>query len=1056
MMKLFYQNFRKRFKNRIFLLLLFGFVPFAYAGAQNVVTGTVTDQNNDPLIGVSVSVKNTVQGTMTDLEGRYSITVKDRDAVLVFSYIGYSKQEHQASQSVIDVILAEDTKSLEEVVVIGYGTQKKVNLTGAVGYIDGKQLENRSVPTMAQALQGKVANLNISTPNGAPGTSYNYNVRGYTGLNSSGSPLVVIDGIQGGDLNSINMNDVESISVLKDAASAAIYGSSAPFGVIIVTTKKGRAGKPVITYNNNFGFSQPTRLPHYVNSLDFANAFNEVGANSNYGSKLFSDETIQRIKDYQAGILKEETIKNPSSDNWYSWDTGNANNDWYDIYFKKASFSQQHNIGVSGATETSNYYIGLGYNQQDGLYNYANDGTKRYNIRANLSSDLTKWLNFSFRSAFSRMNTDVPAIYGNVSGGNSYSYDYFHQLGRTYPTVPLKNPDGYYSEGGGVLLFTEGGRRKETTDNAMLTGEFVAHLLPGWDATANYTYSGSYIENSNHRKTFYLVKPSGEKTPRGGTSPNYIGRNMYKYQHHTINAFTSYEKTLGGHTFKALVGFTQELYDNLSMSGSNDYLYSDEIPMLSMTYGTSRSVSDAASQLAIRGGFGRINYNYEEKYLLELNGRYDGTSRFLKAVRNKFYPGMSAGWVVSKESFWEPVENAVNIFKLRGSYGSIGEQSFTDNYYPFYPSLGNNSPTSTNWIFSGGRESSFWQPGLVDPNLTWQTVTTLDFGFDIAALRNRLNFTFDWYRRYKKDLAVQGAALPGFLGTTAPLVNNGEMETKGFDITIGWKDKIGEVSYGANLVLSDYIGKVLKYDNNPNKLISSTYYEGMTMGEIWGYETVGLFKDQAEIDGTDQSYLNANWYPGDVHYKDLDDNNKINIGDNTVDNPGDRKIIGNSTPRYSFGLTLNAEWRGIDAAVFMQGVGKRDLMFASNSNYFWGFGGDEWQSSYFTVHTDRWTTENPDGYYPRAYFNTDKNRQAQTRYLQNAAYLRLKNIQIGYTIPKTLTDKISFQKARIFVNVENIATFTKLINIVDPEIVNGDAKVYPLQKTWAFGLNITF
>lgn len=1031
---------------------------------QKKLSGIIKDADG-PIPGAAISVKGTTNASMSDENGKYTLSNIPDGATLVVSYVGYvTKEIKYAGQSTLDIILETNATELDEVVVVGYGTQKKVNLTGAVASIAGERLENRSVPTLTQALQGTVANLNISTSNGAPGTKQNINIRGYTGINIddngtksnvSGSPLVVIDGIQGGDLSSINMNDVESISVLKDAASAAIYGSSAPFGVIIVTTKKGRTGKPVITYNNNFGFSQPTNLPHYVNSLDFAQAFNEVGKNSNYTAKLFDDDVIQRIKDYQDGKIKDETIKHPSQDNWLSWNAANANNDWFDIYFKKASFSQQHNIGVSGGSETSNYYIGLGYNQQDGLYNFANDVYKRYNARANVSSNLTKWLTASFRSAFSRAQTDNPTIYSNISGGSNYSYDYFHQIGRTYPTVPLKNPDGYYSEGSGILIFTDGGRQKQTSDNAILTGEFLFHLLPGWDLTANYTYDGTYIENSNHRKTFYIVKPSGAKEARGGSSPNYIERNMYRNQHHTINVFSSYEKTLGGHNFKVLGGFTQELYEKLRLKGSNDNLYSDEIPALSMTYGANRNATDEASALAIRGVFGRINYNYKEKYLLELNGRYDGTSRFLKDVRYKFYPGISAAWTLSRESFWEPVLDYVNHLKIRGSYASLGDQGFTDSYYPFYPSLGANAPTSTNWIFSGGRESAIWQPGLVNYDLTWITSNTLGFGVDMVFLNNRLNASFDWYKRHAKDFASFGEKLPAILGTSAPRMNDAETETKGFEITLGWRDKIGEVSYGATVVLSDYTGKVLKF-NNPTKLISDLWYDGMTMGEIWGYETVGLFKDQAEIDGTDQSYINANWYMGDVHYKDLDGNNKINRGNNTVDDPGDRKVIGNSTPRYSFGVTLNAEWKGFDCTLFLQGVAKRDIMFDASSNYFWGFVNNEWQSSYFTVHTDRWTEENPNGYYPRAYFTTDKNRQAQTRYLQNAAYLRLKNIQLGYTLPATITNKIKFQKARLFVNVENMATFTKLMKIVDPEIVNGNAKVYPLQRTWAFGVNVTF
>jgi TonB-linked SusC/RagA family outer membrane protein len=646
----------------------------------------------------------------------------------------------------------------------------------------------------------------------------------------------------------------------------------------------------------------------------------------------------------------------------------------------------------------------------------------------------------------------VPTVYSNISGGNSYSYDYFHQLGRTWPTVPLKNPDGYYSEGSGISIFTDGGRRKETTDNAVVTGEFVFRLLPGWDATANYTYNGTYIENTNHRKTFYLVKPSGTKVPRGGSFPNYIERNMYKNQQHTINAFTSYEKKWGEHYFKALAGFTQELYNDLRLVGSNTDLYSDEVPSLDATFGSNRNAKDEISQLAVRGAFGRINYNYKEKYLFEVNGRYDGTSRFLGDVRYKLYPGVSGAWVPSKESFWESILDYVNHLKFRASYASLGNQAFTSSRYPFYPSLGTAAPTGTHWVFGGGRESSVSAPGLVNNDLTWETVNTLGFGIDVAALNNRLNASFDWYRRHSKDFASFGQKLPAILGTSAPRINDAETETKGFEITIGWKDRIGEVSYGANLVLSDYVGRILKY-NNPTKSLGDVWYYGMTMGEIWGFETVGLFKDQAEIDAADQSWLNANWYPGDVHYKS---NGKLGDGKNTADDPGDKRIIGNSTPRYQFGATFNAEWRGFDATVFLQGVGKRDIMFATDANFFWGFTGGEWQSSYFTVHTDRWTEDNPGGYFPRAYFNTDKNRQAQTRYLQNAAYLRLKNVQLGYTIPKSVTEKIKFQKARLFVNIENLATLTKLTKIIDPEIVNTSAKVYPLRRTWAFGANLTF
>jgi len=1031
---------------------------------QNERYGRVVDELGKPIQGATIKVKNSTTSTLTDKDGGFSVPIIEGGTLMVSAVGKKSKEITVTHQGELLITLDTASENIEEVVVVGYDTQKKANLTGSVASIGGERLENRAVPTLTQALQGVIANLNISTSNGAPGTKQNINIRGYTGINIddngnksnvAGSPLIVIDGIQGGDLSSINSNDIENISVLKDAASAAIYGSSAPFGVIIITTKKGQAGATTVRYNNNFGAGQPLGLPKFVNSLDFANAFNEVAANSNYPAKLFQDDVIQRIKDYQAGILKDETIKDPNGDSWLGWNSANANNDWFFIYMKKFSFSQQHNLGISGGSEKSKYYVGLGYNQQDGLYNYAKDVYKRYNIRSNITTKINPWLSFNFRSALSRAQTDNPTVYSNISGGRNYSYDYLHEIGRAYPTVPLKNPDGYWSTGSGVGIFTDGGRQKATTDNAIVTGEFVVNLLSNWNVTANYTYDGTYIDDSNHRKTFYIVNPSGLKEARGGTSPNYFERSSTKNQHHTINLFSSYERKVGEHYFKLLAGYTQELYDNLRLSGSNDNLYSDEVPMVSLSYGANRNAMDQASQLAIRGGFGRINYNYKEKYLVELNGRYDGTSRFLKDVRYKFYPGVSAAWIISKEPFWAPIQRHVNQFKIRGSYASLGDQGFTDNYYPFYPSLGTSTPSQTGWIFNGGRESAVGTPGLVNYDLTWITINTLGFGTDIELLNNRLTLTFDWYKRQAKNFVSFGEKLPAILGTNAPRINDAETETKGIELSIGWKDKIQDFTYGANLVFSDYKGSVKKF-NNPTKLISDMWYDGMTMGEIWGFETEGLFQSQEEINSVDQSFIHANWYLGDVHYKDLNGDGKVDIGNNTIDNPGDRRIIGNSTPRYSFGLNMHGAYRDFDLSIFLQGVGKRDMMFDANSNYFWGFTDGQWQSSYFTAHTNRWTAENPNGYYPRAYFNTDKNRRAQSGYLQNAAYLRIKNLQLGYSLPKQITDKIRFQKTRFFFSVENLATITNLMKIVDPEIVSEDAKSYPLQRTWAFGINLTF
>lgn len=1037
--------------------------PVPLPPADISLSGRVTNTNKEPLEGVSVTVKGTQTGTTTNADGRFQLSVPSVNSVeLVFSFVGYAAQTVKAgNRTMFDIILEEAVADLSDIVVVGYGTQKKVNLTGAVAQIGGEKLGNRSVTNVSQALQGQMANLNIaSASGGAPGAAPSINIRGYTGLGTSAAPLVVIDGIQGGNLNGININDVESISVLKDAASAAIYGSSAPYGVILVTTKSGKGKKPSITYNNNFGFAQPINLPKTMNSLDFANFMNEASDNSG-AAHLVPDEQLQRIKDYLNGTFTDETIANPTPgvDDWLG---GNANHDWYKLLFKNYAFDQQHNIGVSGSINKTMYYVGLGFVQQNGVLKDLDDNFRRFNVRTNLHTSITSWLTLNMRSAFSREQKDEL----NTAGYASWFGNIMHTISRTKPWDPVTYPNGTINPT--FLLFKEGGRSLETIDNAVLTGEFAIHPMEGWDITANYTFDGTYLRASQHLKTLYNnAFPSGNSMPWIG-APNSFTRSQYFGQHHTINAYTSYEKQWGKHYFKGLVGYTQELYDDLTLSAGNQFLYSDDLPVLTLAYGATPTVKDAGTQLAVRGGFGRINYNFEERYLLELNGRYDGTSKFMKDVRYKFYPGISVAWVVSKEAFWNPLASVISSFKLRGSYGRLGDQSFTSNVYPFYPALSVKPPTASNYLFNNGQQSYVSNPSLVNPALSWIVVSTLDFGADISFLSNRLSFNFDWYRRSMDNFVGPAQALPALLGTGAPQTNSAAMKTEGIEFTVGWQERKGKWAYGINVVLSDYKGVVTKYPN-PNKL-TTTWYEGQRIGEIWGYETVGLFQSEAEIaSAPSQSRLYSRWTPGDVRYADLNKDNQIDWGNNTLDNPGDMKVIGNTTPRYSFGINANVQYEGFDLSLFVQGVGKRDAAPSPTShisNYFWGITGDPAQSTGFVQQYDRWSEINSNGYYPKFYFTTaemNKNKQTQTRYLLDASYLRIKNIQLGYTLPNQLLAKIKSQKIRLFVNVENLATVTKFIKTMDPEFSNTqgfalgpDGKVYPLQRIWACGLNVTF
>lgn len=1036
------------------------YFPAADTSVVPEVTGKVTDEKGEPLIGTTVIVKGSKQGGVADVNGVFRLRNVQKDAVLEFRFTGYANREVRLDgRSALSITMDIDNSKLEEVVVVGYGAQKKANLTGAVDQVSGKDMEDRPVTRISQALQGMVGNLNITSTSagGAPNATQNINIRGYTGMGTTGAPLIVVDGVPGGDINAINPSDIESISIIKDAASAAIYGSSAPYGALLITTKQGRKGAaPRISYNNNLSWATPINLPQMLNSLEFAELYNEAFTNANR-AKAFDDATIQRIKDYQNGTLKDETIKSPTANNWQSWGGGNANNDWFKIYFKDAAFSQQHNVGVTGGGNKSTYYIGLGYNDRAGMYNFGDDKFKRYNVRANMSSELTDWMAINLRSSFTREAFNSPNTYGNRTGGN-----YMHQIGRKWPTVPLMNPDGQYSETSDVLLHLNGGRLNRVKDGTFLTGEFVFNLAKGWTLTTNYTFDGFRQGETNHTKTVVQFLPDGTTSNIGGTFPNGFSRSDINNEHHVLNAYSSYERGIGKHNFKVLGGYIRELTSYTTFGASNSQLYSDNIPALSLAYGVSPSISDFVRKLAVEGFFGRANYSYDDKYLLEVNGRYDGASRFLKGFRWKFYPGVSAGWNLHKENFWQPLAKTVNSFKIRGSYGQLGDQAFIDdaigapNYYPFYPSLGTTRPTSTNWLFGGAQQAMVSQPGLVNNDLTWVTTTSLNLGIDAAFLENRLTATFDWYIRKANNFAGPSQILPQVLGTGVPSANNTDIETRGWELMLNWADNIGNVNYRVRGVLSDYRGKVLRYPN-PTNLITS-WYAGETMGNIWGYTTMGYFQtDDEESKSADQSKISAaNWTAGDIRYADLNNDGVIDWGNNTLGNTGDRRVIGNTTPRYAYSLIGEANWKGFDFYVFMQGVGKRDAWVGSN--YFWGINGDEWQSSPFTVHRDRWSATNPDGYFPKFYMSGEngKNTQQQTKYLQNASYLRIKNVQLGYTLPGNLIRRINAQKVRMYVSLENLATFTSLVKTMDPELSIGDAKIYPLQRTYSLGLNVSF
>ena len=1036
--------------------------------AQTIsVKGKVTDDKKTPLPGVSVVVKGTTQGTSTDFDGNYQIQAKAGD-VLEFSFVGFTTQTKKVvgggNSYTVNVQLKEDTQQLSEVVVVGFGTQKKVNLTGSVSSVDSKAIEARPVATVTEALQGIVPGLNISTSTagGQLDATKSFNIRGAgtIGDGSNASPLVLIDGMEG-DMNALNPNDIENISVLKDAAAASIYGSRAPFGVILITTKKGKSGKVIVNYTSNLRADSPIIRPKMVDSYSWATYFNDADV----GGTQFQDWKLQQIKDFQEGKITKSMFEN-SSGKWEAWDAHDllpiANTNWIEEHYKKAYYSYEHNLSVSGGSDKNQYYISANYLNRDGLFRYASEDFDRYTLTGKINAKINDKLSIGYSSRLVRQNYEAPSYL-------THNAVFFHDIIRYWPIIPLKDPNGNYTRESKVPYLKEGGKQKSEKDwlYSQLTANYK--ITDKWDVVAEFNYR-IYTEfnHTDHLTTYakdvknqpYIVDNETSSIYEYAKKENFLNPNVFTNYHINLES---------GHNFKLMAGFQSELLKSRDLSGDKKNVITPLTPTLNTASGK-EVTKGGYSHWATLGFFGRINYDYQGKYLLEVNGRYDGTSRFLRNQRWSFFPSFSAGWNVAQENFWEPYRDYVSTFKIRGSWGELGNQN-TKNWYPLYTIIDYRT-NAGNWVLGESRPNIAGIPALISTTYGWETVRSWNAGLDVTALKNRLNFTFDYFVRATYGMIGPAPELPQTLGAAVPKTNNSDMESRGFEVMLSWKDKIGEdFRYGLTFTLADSRQKILKYPN-PSKSLGDkrdNWYEGRYDGDIWGYTTKGIAKTQAEMDAhlakVNQSQLGSNWSAGDIMYEDLNGDGKISNGKNTVDDSGDLSIIGNKTPRYNYGITLDASYKGFDFRLFLQGVGKRD--FATSGSYFWGASGGKWQTVVFKEHLDYFRNDpnhplgqNLDSYYPRPDWDSGRNRHTQTRYLQNAAYLRVKNIQLGYTIPQEVSEKIGISNLRVYISGENILTFTKLSKLYDPEMLGigyGDegAKTYPISKTWAIGLNIT-
>ncbi len=1037
---------------RLTLFCLIVFACFLYSShlyAQDAAfRGQVKDAEGNILPQVSVSAVASKASTATDAEGNFRLPSNLRIDTLVFSAIGYETiKKVQSISEFANMILARSEETIDEIVVVGFGTQKKVNLTGAVAQIDGKELTNRPVANIGLALQGTVGNLNIS-PNGGPGGAVNYNVRGATSLSSNGSPLFVVDGIPTNDITNINPTDIKTVTVLKDAASAAIYGARAAYGVILVTTKSGE-GKTKISYNNILGASKAIQVPRQLNSLEFAEAYNIASINSGQ-SPYFSEEHINRIKAYMADPANTPSnVVDPNNSQLWSYASlDNDNVDWFKTFFKPTAPNQKHDVTISGGDNKMNYYVGAGYFREGGLIRYANENHERYNVTSNLHFTPTTWLRADLRTRFVRDQLKLPAESQNAVIGN-----WFHQATTRFPNWSLKDPNGYWSRASNIPRQWEGASR--TTNNEInIMGALEAEPIKNWKINTELSYRNNGIKWSDQMKPF-----PAEYTVDGipvMTTDNWYSEAMTQSDYYVLNAYTSYEKYFSKHFISGLIGHQAELSRYHQLSGRRLDLIDINLPSMGVATGD-QTVNGSQSHWANSGTFMRFNYNYDERYLLEFNARYDGSSKFRKGKRFGFFPSVSLGYNIARESFWN-IED-ISLLKLRASYGSLGNQN-VDNYL-YLNTIG--IVSKYGYMLGGVLPNYLGAPGLVSENLTWESARTFDVGLDLAILKNRLDVTFDWYTRSTIGMFGPANAYPAVLGASVPKENNADLRTRGIELSLRWKDNIGEeVSYYVNAILSDNVAKVTRYNNSTG--ILSTFYEGQRLGEIWGYKTAGIIKTDEQLSQIpDQSFIHGNWTKGDIEYVDINGDGKITNGKNTVSEPGDQIIIGNSEARYLYSLGLGGSWKGLDVNMFFQGVGKRDFAPPVSGNagvLFWGFTGG-FGSNLYEGQTDFWTPENPDAYYSKPYNSSEvkKNHQIQTRYLQNAAYLRLKNLQIGYTIPDEAIQKLGLGRIRVFVSGENLLTLTSMRENFDPEQTYGSwgaGKVYPYYKTYSFGLNIDF
>lgn len=1109
--------------------------------AQNrAVGGTVLDASGQPVVGAVVMVPGTNNAVVTDVDGHFSIRVGAGEASLEVSCLGYTTQTLNvpAAQGSLSVVLQEDNMMLEETVVVGYGVQKKVNLTGAVTSVDTKELQDRSTHSLTNMLQGAVPGLNISTSSGNPGSVGSLNIRGITSINEA-EPLVLIDGSEG-DLSRVNAADVENISVIKDASAAAIYGARAAYGVILVTTKTGteQGGRAKVRYSGRWGWEEPTVSTDFENrgywSVYTVDKFWATDAGKNYTTYNAHDmaELLARVNDKTENPDRPWVVQEMRNgrNQWIYY----ANTDWYHELYNDKHPVQQHNISVTGGNKDIKYFLSGAYDRQSGIIKMNPDVFQKFNLRAKIDARLNKYMRLSNNTSFYSSGYNYP---GGSSIQDSFAYASRHGLA----SFPLQNPDGswlyatpmiagnYNVANGRHLLFAEGkARNQQNRSDLSNTTELKITPFKDLTITANYTYRLYQNRNQYRSVNFkYRQYPDADyEYYTTGAGEDALQETTVTNQRHTANIFATYDHTFANaHQLTVTAGFNAELWSSKTVGAIGKNLLSETLNDLNLvgpdaTGNVLTEVSGGQNEYSIAGFFGRINYNFKERYLVEVSGRYDGTSRFRSGHRWGFFPSASLGWRISEEPFFHPARRVVDNLKLRLSYGRLGNQvvrtsSGAQNYYAYLREISINDFEGYSFGegTSMGKYATLGAP--VDANLTWETAEQWNVGVDFAAFKNRLTFTGEIYQRNTLNMLTAGPDLPALYGAASPQTNAADLKTQGYELSVGWRDQFSlfgrPFGYGVRATLSDYRSYITRF-NNPYKSLAMSYYEGMRLGEIWGYEVDGLFATDEEAQKYTSEVLDATtlvtgrltggFLAGDLRFVDLDNDghyqidadghfvldenghkillpedqwrvNTLSMGSNTVDDPGDRKILGNALASLQYGFTLSFDYMGFDVQAFFQGTGDHYWYPAGMNLMFWGPYSYPYTSFLQRDFIDRvWSEENPNTYFPRprAYSSTGGElSKVNSRYLQNIRYLRFKNLTVGYSLPGKVTRKIGIDKVRVYFSGENLAYWSPLKKntlYLDPESAytrSGtgnsaaqDHMSYPWQKTFMFGVEITF